>query len=100
MKVSLDRMSETNRQISLLGGKIINILPLKSENYEPQTELAWWVEIATYQPRCIYFFGPFDTENEAQAAQSAYIEDLHSEGASGISVKIKYCQPISLTIEY
>ena len=37
---------------------------------------------------------------EAKSAQDGYIDDLQSEGALGISVKIKYCQPISLTIEF
>ena len=58
-KVPRHRMSEKNRQISLLGGKIITILPLTSQSYDGQSHLAWWVKITTYQPRCLYFFGPF-----------------------------------------
>ena len=59
LKVPVHSMSEKNRQISLLGGEIITILPLNSNNFDPQSQLAWWVEIGTYQPRCIYFFWTF-----------------------------------------
>ena len=99
LKVPRHRMSEKNRQISLLGGKIITILPITSQSYDGQSHLAWWVKITTYQPRCLYFFGPFTSVKEAQSAQNGYIDDLQSEGALDISVEIKYCQPRSLTIE-
>ena len=98
-KVPRHCMSEKNRQISLLGGKIITILPLTSQSYDGQSHLAWWVKITTCQPRCLYFFGPFASVKEAQSAQDGYINDLQSEGALDISVEIKYCQPRSLTIE-
>ena len=55
--------------------------------------LAYWIEIATDNPRCTYYFGPFLTNQEAVAAQRGYLEDLDNEGAQGISVEIKRCQP-------
>lgn len=61
--------------------------------------LAWWVEVVTETPKCTYYFGPFLTAKEAQAAQSGYIEDLESEGAKGIRVEIKRCKPKRLTID-
>ena len=73
---------------------------MSEKNYEPQSELAWWVEIATCQPRCLYFFGPFTSVKEAISAQDGYLEELQSEGAKCISVEIEYCQPVSLTIEW
>lgn len=60
--------------------------------------LAWWVEIETESPKCIYYFGPFTTAKAAKAAQSGYIEDLQQEGAKGIRVEIKHCKPARLTI--
>ncbi|MBC6452706.1 MAG: DUF1816 domain-containing protein [Hormoscilla sp. SP5CHS1] len=60
--------------------------------------LAWWVEIVTDTPRCTYYFGPFTNKNEAEVAQSGYIEDLEKEGAIGITVVVKRCKPINLTI--
>lgn len=60
--------------------------------------LACWVEIVTDSPRCTYYFGPFVSEQEAHAAKSGYIEDLENEGAQGISVTVRRCKPINLTI--
>jgi hypothetical protein len=59
---------------------------------------AWWVEIVTQNPRCTYYFGPFLSSKEAEAAKNGYIEDLDREGAQGIAVKIKRCKPSRLTI--
>jgi S-formylglutathione hydrolase FrmB len=61
---------------------------------------AWWVEITTDQPHCIYYFGPFSTEAEADNAKAGYIEDLESEQAQGINVVIKRCKPTEMTIEH
>ena len=60
---------------------------------------AWWVEIQTVTPRCTYYFGPFETSSEANAAYPGYIEDLDSEGAQGVIVIVRKCQqPKVLTI--
>ena len=58
----------------------------------------WWAEITTVKPRCVYYFGPFKTSAEAKAAYSGYIEDLNKEGAEGIVVVIKRCNPKELTV--
>ncbi|MBW4489286.1 MAG: DUF1816 domain-containing protein [Trichocoleus desertorum ATA4-8-CV12] len=55
--------------------------------------LAFWVEIVTDRPRCTYYFGPFLSSQEAQAAKSGYVEDLEQEGAQGIRVTVKRCKP-------
>ena len=59
---------------------------------------AWWAEIITASPRCTYYFGPFQTHDEAKAAYPGYIEDLDSEGALALVVIIKRCNPDVLTI--
>ena len=59
---------------------------------------AWWAEITTTKPRCKYYFGPFQTYNEAKEAYPGYIEDLNGEGAQGIIVVIKRCNPEVLTM--
>ncbi|NJP08906.1 MAG: DUF1816 domain-containing protein [Leptolyngbyaceae cyanobacterium RU_5_1] len=61
--------------------------------------LAWWVELVTDSPRCIYYFGPFLTEQEAETAKPGYVEDLQQEGAQGITFAIKRCKPARLTID-
>lgn len=58
----------------------------------------WWVEIVTDLPRCTYYFGPFDTDKEASSNTPGYIEDLESEGAKRVSIRIKRCHPSELTI--
>lgn len=59
---------------------------------------AWWVEIATQSPRCTYYFGPFLSVKEANAAKVGYVEDLEHEGAQEITVNVKRCKPTALTI--
>ncbi|MGL5035281.1 MAG: DUF1816 domain-containing protein [Microcystaceae cyanobacterium] len=60
--------------------------------------LAYWVEIETKVPRCTYYFGPFTSKSEAEAAKNGYLEDLNAEFAQGIQVEIKRCKPSILTI--
>jgi hypothetical protein len=60
--------------------------------------LAWWVEIGTQKPNCTYYFGPFLSSSEANAAITGYVEDLEIEGAQGIVVNVKRCKPGTLTI--
>lgn len=59
---------------------------------------AWWVEIVTHKPRCTYYFGPFLSTKEANAAKAEYMEDLEQEGTQGIDVVVKRCKPSNLTI--
>ncbi|MCS7031317.1 MAG: DUF1816 domain-containing protein [Gloeomargarita sp. SKYG116] len=61
--------------------------------------LAWWVEMRTERPPCLYYFGPFATREEAEAAQPGYLEDLLTEKAEGITWVIRQCRPSALTIE-
>lgn len=58
----------------------------------------YWIEVNTNQPKCTYYFGPFDSNKEAQIYEDGYIEDLVREKALGISVKTKRCNPKFLTI--
>lgn len=59
---------------------------------------AWWVKISTDSPKCIYYFGPFISEQEAKDSHLGYIEDLEHEGAQGISIEIGRFKPNSLTV--
>lgn len=58
----------------------------------------WWVEIATKQPNCLYYFGPFDSQEEAKSNEDGYLQDLQSEGAQEIQAIICQGQPQKLTI--
>lgn len=59
----------------------------------------WWIEINTDIPRCTYYFGPFDSLQEAVEHQDGYVEDLIEEGCNEIAINIKKCRPRALTIE-
>jgi Domain of unknown function (DUF1816) len=60
--------------------------------------LAWWVEVTTQSPKCIYYFGPFASSQEAKDELPGYLEDLSHESAEGIQAVVKRCQPSELTI--
>lgn len=60
--------------------------------------LKWWVKIVTQYPYCTYYFGPFDSAQEARLNHTAYLQDIQEEGAQGISVQIEQGQPQQLTI--
>jgi Domain of unknown function (DUF1816) len=60
--------------------------------------LAWWVEVTTQSPKCVYYFGPFASSEEAKEELPGYLEDLNHEHAEGIQAVVKRCQPSELTI--
>ena len=61
---------------------------------------SWWIEISTAQPQVIYYFGPFESEEEAAQYKGGYIEDLEQEGAEGIkTLTTRREEPEALTIE-
>lgn len=60
--------------------------------------LAWWVEVKTSLPKCIYFFGPFLSQIEANTAVPGYVEDLEIEQAQKIMTTVKRCHPSKLTV--
>jgi Domain of unknown function (DUF1816) len=68
-----------------------------AETLRESLELAWWIEIVTAHPRCIYYFGPFTSIEEAERSQTGYIEDLEQEGSQVILIQIKWYQPKELT---
>ena len=60
---------------------------------------AWWVEVLTNRPKCMYYFGPFADAGSAKLAVAGYVEDLEGEFAQGIETQIKRCKPDRLTID-
>jgi len=53
----------------------------------------WAVRDCHTNSPCTYYFGPFLSVKEANAAKAGYIEDLEQEGAR-ITVNIKRCKLI------
>lgn len=63
--------------------------------------LATWVKISTTNPPCLYYFGPFLSEAEAQDYRPAFLRDLEEEGAQGIETEILQCpRPAELTLDH
>lgn len=65
---------------------------------EPVSGRKWWVEIFTAQPFCLYYFGDFQTFQQARILKQGFKQDLLDEGSTIISLAIKYCSPQQLTI--
>ena len=63
---------------------------------ETTYEFGWWVEIFTAHPPCLYYFGTFETAQEAEQSQAGFVQDLFHEGASGISHRVNFQQQPSL----
>jgi Domain of unknown function (DUF1816) len=62
--------------------------------------MAFWIEVSTEVPRCIYYFGPFFSRSDADQAKPGFEEDLIQEGASGItSMMFQRPTPDILTLE-
>ncbi|NHC34370.1 DUF1816 domain-containing protein [Scytonema millei] len=78
--------------------KLIDQIKQVFAGFRVAQETDWWVEIITTKPHCTYYFGPFSSHDEAKAAYPGYVEDLDGEGAQGIAIVIKRCQPTELTI--
>jgi hypothetical protein len=58
----------------------------------------WWIKIDTQSPSCTYYFGPFDSPEEARSHYQDYLLDLQTEGAEGITYSIEQARPQQLTI--
>ncbi|MFW6357836.1 MAG: DUF1816 domain-containing protein [Chroococcales cyanobacterium] len=61
--------------------------------------LAWWIQVVTESPSCIYYFGPFTSAKLAHKHLFGYLEDLEQEEANIVSVDIKQTQPKVFTVE-
>jgi hypothetical protein len=67
-------------------------------SYRPRPAQPWWVKVMTEMPHCTYYFGPFESNDEAELRRSGYIEDLEEEGAKIVSVSVWQGQPRTLTV--
>lgn len=59
---------------------------------------ACWLEITTENPDCVYYFGPFLNQQEAESLMEGYLEDLKEEKATNINIRFKRCKPLNLTV--
>lgn len=78
--------------------KLLNVAKEVVSDFVHSIYTAWWVEVTTTEPRCVYYFGPFNSSEAAEIARPGYLEDLEQEGAKGIVTSIKRCKPKAMTI--
>lgn len=60
--------------------------------------LGWWLQVDARNPICIYFFGPFNSQEEAERSRDGFLADLRQEGAYILYSEAKFCHPRQLTI--
>ncbi|MEB3338278.1 MAG: DUF1816 domain-containing protein [Leptolyngbyaceae bacterium] len=70
---------------------------MKEQDIATDLTTDWWIEIVTTEPSCTYYFGPFQNLTEAETDYLNYVADLEGEGAQGLEVTIKSCNPDILT---
>jgi hypothetical protein len=89
LEVNILKVIQRKRSMSLTGqfASLLNRLGL-----------AWWVEVTTQSPACVYYFGPFNSAKEAEIELPGFLEDLEDEKAQGIQAVVKRCQPSELTV--
>jgi hypothetical protein len=61
-------------------------------------DLAWWLEVGTLNPFCVYYFGPFELEQEVAQSKQGFLQDLRNEKSIIIFARSNFCQPRQLTI--
>jgi hypothetical protein len=77
---------------------IANNIPDRVSQSELIHESGWWVEIFTCEPAGLYYFGHFDTLEEAHNSQNGFVEDLLAEGINDVKAQLRFCQPKRLTV--
>ena len=88
----------------LVEEKIRLILPNLIQNIShqqlvlKQLKMPWWIKIHTIIPCVTYFFGPFDSLEEAEQNHWDYMEDLIAEKAFGMTFEFQKAQPNALTL--
>ncbi len=68
------------------------------DSLHSEQQSSWWIRITSYSPDGVYYFGPFDSWDEAESKQTEYIETIKYEGAAAIISQIKQCQPQQLPV--
>lgn len=63
--------------------------PFPLYNDDPDTTLCWWIQVSMKEPECVFFYGPFATQREAESQLSGYVKDLLQEGISDMSIDIQ-----------
>lgn len=73
--------------------------PIKTRQFNTFDEsddlcLSWWLEVGTANPPCIHYYGPFDSQVEAEATKLTSNQEFQA-----IYSHSRFCQPRQRTIE-
>jgi hypothetical protein len=102
VKASTANVNFLNLFIIELTRSLYRLIASNIPDRDSQSELlhgeGWWVEIFTCEPVCLYYFGHFDTSEEAHNSQNGFVEDLMAEGVNDIRTQLRFCQPKRLTV--
>lgn len=60
--------------------------------------LAWWLQFEASNPACIYFCGPFESQEDAESSVDVYAAKLKQDNQKILSVSSRFCQPRQSTI--
>lgn len=63
-----------------------------------QKESGWWIRIVANNPAYVYYFGYFESYEEAEWCRRGYIQDLKQEGSEILFFDITKYQPKELTV--
>ncbi|MEO1126884.1 MAG: DUF1816 domain-containing protein [Cyanobacteria bacterium J06639_16] len=75
------------------------IASVKEQKEQPKSQqiealsLAWWLQFEASNPTCIYFCGPFESQQEADASIDLYLENFKQEHEQIVNVSSRFCQP-------
>ncbi len=83
--------------ISLMNHLFERFLSAVNLSANLSANLSWWLKVKTQSPDCIYYFGPFESKEEAVLSQAGYLDDLMQEGAQNIRLAVKKSRPQQLT---
>ncbi len=91
-------ISTINDFIKIEDNNIVKNNELNKKTVDELIDQDWWVRFQTVIPCVTYFFGPFDSFDEAHSNHRGYLEDLIKEKAEGITFNFQIGAPKSLTI--
>jgi Domain of unknown function (DUF1816) len=77
---------------------IANYIPEDNFLQEFAHKKGWWVEIFSAKPAGLYYFGHFDSQEDAQKSLDGFVQDLVDEGANNLKTQLQFCQPKRLTV--
>jgi Domain of unknown function (DUF1816) len=74
-------------------------MTLSTDERNNELSLNWWIEVGATHPLCIYYFGPFENQVDAEFSKDECLEDLEHEKSAIVYARVKFCQPRKRVIQ-